>query len=154
MKLPDITLVEAYLKNINASSSTVKDVYDAIAYVTEAAKQCKCTTCKCDKKLSENVETDNSVKITSLSDRPNIKSEITESENEIFVKSVDVIKDACGTGKIEILGREVLMNVCESDNIVHANFDIEVDGKTYSQVPFVVRLTEGEQYVKLNKNKL
>lgn len=120
----------------------------------DTENNCKCKTCKCDKAINESTKVVSNVKLTSLFDAPLITHELTESTNEIFVKAVDVIKDSCGTGRIEILGRSILMNICESDNTIHANFDIEIDGTEYTKVPFVVKLTESEAYLKLNKKSL
>lgn len=118
---------------------------------------CKCKTCKCGK-VEEVVELDNNspvVKLLALSDSPKINCNLTESHNEIYVESVDVIKDACGTGRIKLLGRTVLMNVCESNNEVHVNFDIEINGKEYADVPFIVKLTEDNKtYITINKEYL
>jgi hypothetical protein len=119
------------------------------------AEGCSCRSCGCDDKpLQESsINAISVVKITTLAEAPAIDAELG-SENEIYVQSADVIKDACGTGSISVLGRKILMNVCEMDNVIHASLDIEVNGKEYTKVPFVVKLAEGKEYVRLSKSLL
>lgn len=118
--------------------------------ITESVKE---SACACHAKpVNESVSDSTVVKLTSLSDSPVIQHYLTEAiqENEIYVKSVEVIPDACGTGKLELFDRAILVNVCESQGVVHVNLDLEINGKEYNKVPFVVKLTENAPYLKLN----
>jgi hypothetical protein len=137
----------AYLETLISQNVPVNHINIS---VTESVKE---SACACHAKpVIESVSDNITVKLTSLSDSPVIKHYLTEAnqENEIYVKSVEVIPDACGTGKLELFDRTILVNVCESQGIVHVNLDLEVNGKEYNKVPFVVKLTENTPYLKLN----
>ena len=134
--------------------NSVKAVLKALTDIQQPENSIKESDCGCHtitpKKLQEHV-----TKITSLFDAPIIRNEIIDSDdNIIFVESVDVIKDACGTGKLEIFGKTVLLNMCEMEDTIHVNLDLAIDGKDFSKVPFTVKLTETIPYIKLSKSLL
>lgn len=120
-------------------------------------ENCKCKTCKCgDVPITESTDPRQvSVKLLSLMDAPKIDCTLTESENVIYVDSLDVIKGFCGTGRIGLLDKEILINVCESDNVVRVNLDLSVNNKKLSNVQFMVKLTEnGKAHIELNDKML
>jgi len=91
-------------------------------------------------------------KLLTLMEAPKIDCKVIESESIIYVDLVDVIKGSCGTGRLQLLDREILVNVCESENVVHVNLDLEVNGKKLSNIPFIVKLNEGsgKTHIELN----
>jgi hypothetical protein len=133
MKFKSIDELNKYIKENHSDISTV-DITFALNESNE------CIGCK----LTE------SLRLTTLCEAPEVLFTETDGDNEIYVTGVDVIKDACGTGSLNVLGRTVLTNVCESGNIIHVNLDVEVKGKEYNKIPFVVKIAEKDEYIKLN----
>lgn len=117
-------------------------------------ENCKCKTCKCESTSVSEATGILSVKLLTLLDSPEIDCKLSESESVIYVNDLDVIKNSCGTGRLEILGREILINVCESANVVHVNLDLEVNNKKLPNTPFIVKLTEGKSRIELNNKFL
>lgn len=150
MIFPDIKVIAEYVHGVTydkldeATINSLQIIYDAIKnnlhntpseYITPTVTLC----------------------LESLIDAPEIKHELIDGEeNIIFVEAVDVIKDACGTGKLELFGRSLLLNMCEMENTVHVNLDVSVNGKSFSNVPFIVKLITDEKdpYIKLSKSIL
>lgn len=143
MRFKSVTDLYDYLIESESKNGLI-DYIDVDVKHSKPVKECQCE------------HSDHSViKIASLFDSPSIEHKESMNEHEIHVNAYDAIKDACGTGKIELLGRTVLLNICESEDSVHVNLDIEVDGHAYNNVPFTVKLTEGTDcYIMLNKTLL
>lgn len=75
------------------------------------------------------------VTINSLSDTPSVQFEAGE-DNTISVDDFEYIDGACATQNVSLLGRTILMNICDDGNGPSIKLDIELDGKFLKQVPF------------------
>jgi len=85
----------------------------------------------------------------SLTNAPKVKAKITDVEqNILFVESFDVIPNSCGTGKICFANRTMFMNMCEMDGECHISLNLDIDGKSLYNEPFLVKtktLNESEE---------
>lgn len=79
----------------------------------------------------ENLE----IKIISFFDSPSIKG-IVENENILYVDMVEGNKNICGSGKVNVLGREIMTNLCESDGTAYVKLSIDINGKILENVQF------------------
>ena len=142
MRFSNVTDLYNYLIESESKAGSIEYIDVDVKHIKQPLKECV----NCEPSV---------VKITSLYDSPVIQHKNSVNENELYVNSYDAIENACGTGRIDLLGRTMLLSICESENKVHVNLDIEVDGKGYSSVPFTVKLTESEDcYIMLNKQLL
>lgn len=83
------------------------------------------------------------VRIKTFFDSPKMNG-IFEEENIIFVESVAGNKNICGAGKVNILGREILTNLCESDGTAYVKLSIDLDGKILENVLFKLQASTPE----------
>lgn len=115
----------------------------------EEAKVCSCNTMKIEE---VNVTLSSSILIESFSDCPEFHMEISESEsNTFFVKDFEAVPNSCGTGKIELSDRTSYMNMCEMNNSAVVDLTVVVEGKRISNIPFVLKKTEGEPRLVISK---
>lgn len=75
------------------------------------------------------------VTINSLSDSPSIQFEVGDT-NMIAVDDFEYIDGACATQNVTLLGRTILMNICDNGDGPSIKLDVEFDGKFLKQVPF------------------
>lgn len=87
------------------------------------------------------------VSLLSLSNNPKILSKIDESisEHTLQVSDYSSVPFSCSTGKVSILDRTILTNICESDDSGPVIYlDISVNGDTHHNVPFKLNKTVGD----------
>jgi Tfp pilus assembly PilM family ATPase len=78
--------------------------------------------------------------ILSMSNAPRVKAKVTNGEqNVLFVESFDVIPNSCGTGKIVFADRTMWMNMCEMEGECHISLNLDIDGKSLYNKPFLVK---------------
>jgi hypothetical protein len=75
------------------------------------------------------------VKIGSFYDKPVVEATIGD-ENILFVESYDALSNACGSGKVTLLGRTITTNLCEMDNVAHITLAIDMPGNVNYNVDF------------------
>lgn len=75
------------------------------------------------------------VTINSLSDTPTIQFEVSD-RNCIAVDDFEFIDGTCATQNVTLMGRTILMNICDDGDGATIKLDIEIDGKFLKQVPF------------------
>lgn len=88
--------------------------------------------------VSEEKEAVN-VKINSFFDMPLIEAAIGD-DNVLYVDSFEALKDSCGTGKISVLGRDMVTNLCEMDGEAHIMLSVDFLDKTNYNVDFKIKL--------------
>ena len=92
-----------------------------------------------------------------LSTAPKVKTKvITTDQNIIYVENAEYIEGCCGTGKLKLLGREVLINMCECEGNLNVNLNIAINETMYYNVPFHVKLKSNDTDIlmELNTSKL
>lgn len=114
-------------------SSTILEDAENIEVVVSTPKCCE--SCKIDSSVLLEAN------LSFISDSPKIKVKvINEDANIIYVDNAEYIEGCCGTGKITVMGRELLMNMCEHDGHLNVNLNIAINEQTYYNVPFNVKL--------------
>ncbi len=89
-----------------------------------------------------------------LNDSPKVKSSFNENDDNIlYVDNAEYTKDFCGTGKLQFLNRELLINMCESENKLTINLNIKINEQLHYNVPFTVKLKEDTDTVVKLSNK-
>lgn len=88
-------------------------------------------------------EISNTVKILSLSDSPEIKTKSDKKldENVLYVDDYTSIPNACSTGKVEFMGREIFTNICEDDSGSVIYLNLSLNEEVHHGVPFRLRKT-------------
>jgi hypothetical protein len=81
-----------------------------------------------------------SVILEMFSDSPTVDATFGD-ENILFVESFEALKNACGSGKIRFMGREIISNICEMDDTAHITLPIKIDDKT-SRVEFILKTAD------------
>lgn len=105
-----------------------------------------------DNEITESMVTE--APFTNFISKPRIPVNIVnEGSNVLTVKSVEVFKDACGTGSLEIGDTKTLMNVCESDGKITANLSFILENVEHKNVEFEIEVGETEN-AKINKNNI
>jgi hypothetical protein len=97
-----------------------------------------------DQSVEENLE----VKIHSFYDSPRIDGSFND-ENILFVEYVEGTRDFCGAGKVNLLGREIMTNLCESDGTAYVKLSIDINGKILENVQFKLQAADAD-----TKNKI
>jgi hypothetical protein len=91
---------------------------------------------------------------TNFISKPQIKTKfVNEGVNTLTVKSVEVFKDACGTGSLKIGDSTTLMNICESEGKISADLSFIVEGTEYENIKFEIKVGEGD-LAEINRNTL
>ena len=62
-----------------------------------------------------------------------------ENDNIWYVDQAEAIKGSCGTGKIHFDDRVITLGVCEMDNKIKANLNIQINGTDFTNVPFTLK---------------
>jgi hypothetical protein len=78
------------------------------------------------------------VNLSFLSDSPTVQAEISSS-NCLFVENYNVIPNSCGAGTVQLFGKTIYLNMCDMNETVTVNLNIEVDGQRLYNVPFEVK---------------
>jgi hypothetical protein len=99
----------------------------------------------------EPVTVSTKVTIDCLSESP-IINVVYGSDNVLYVDSYESLKNACGSGKISLLGKEIMTNLCEMDNEAHVTLPINFeDGTKNIEFKLAISCNDGE-IIQLAKN--
>lgn len=124
---------------VNYITSTILEDAQNIEIVLPTPK---CETCDINSPILFEAD------LSFLSGSPKVKANIIAEEfNIIYVENAEYIEGCCGTGKITVLGRELLMNMCEHDGHLNVNLNIAINEQTYYNVPFNVKLKQNTDVV-------
>lgn len=80
-------------------------------------------------------------KIRTFFDSPSVTAS-AGTENILYVESVEGNKDFCGAGRVNVLGREIMTNLCESDGTAYVSLSIDIDGKLLENVSFKLQASD------------
>jgi hypothetical protein len=89
--------------------------------------------------VKENFE----AKISSFFDSPIVQATFSD-DNILFVESVEGSRDFCGAGKVNLLGREIMTNLCESDGTAYVKLSIDINDKIVENVLFKLQAATSE----------
>jgi len=96
--------------------------------------------------------TEGDVGIRSFSDAPTIRAQFDESitENILYVESYQSVPLSCSTGKVNLLGRTIYTNICESEEnspVIYLN--VSLNEQDYKNVPFklISSPTKDSEYI-------
>jgi hypothetical protein len=95
------------------------------------------------KATKDDVKESYEAKITSLFDSPSVQVSFAD-ENLLFVESVEGVRGFCGAGKVTLLGREIMTNLCESDGTAYVKLSIDINGKIVENVSFKLQAATEE----------
>ena len=90
-----------------------------------------------------------SIVLEIFSDSPTVNASYGD-ENVLFVESFEALKNACGSGKIKFMGREIISNICEMDDTAHITLPIRIDDKV-SRIEFTLK-TSSSSSVQLKRS--
>jgi hypothetical protein len=91
----------------------------------------------------ESVKENFEAKISSFFDNPMVQASFSD-ENILFVESVEGTKDFCGAGRVNLLGREIMTNLCESDGTAYVKLSIDINDKIVENVLFKLQAASPE----------
>lgn len=86
------------------------------------------------------------VVLSFLYDNPKIKAKLGES-NILYVDSIQVCENACMPIKLNILKRDILINVCNENGIIHSNLNISIDNNKPLNILFEIRKKENNEFL-------
>lgn len=90
--------------------------------------------------IKEGVEQPVTVTIDNFSTPVEVEALLSAKKtNTIYVNECESLKNACGTGRIEVFGRTIYTNVCEMDDKLHIKLNVTVLGES-KEVDFEVKL--------------
>jgi hypothetical protein len=124
-----------------------------------------CDKCLKEVKLKEKLELESKiytpshpqVKLTSLTGINEMDASLGD-ENILYVDSYEAVKDYCGTGKINVFGKTLVVNMCEMDNVAQTKMSIDINGVYSYNVDFKLRLLsekpEGKPVIQLKETLL
>lgn len=86
-------------------------------------------------------EKSNTIKLLSLSDEPEMdaKVDLNLDEHVLYVDDYTSIPNACSTGKVEFMGREIYTNICEDDSGSVIYLNLSLNENVHHGVPFRLR---------------
>lgn len=92
--------------------------------------------------VESNAPLKSTIKIMSLSDGPEVEvsMDATLVENVLYVDEYNSIPNACSTGKVKFMGREIYTNICEDDSGSVIYLNLSLNENSHHNVPF--RFTE------------
>lgn len=88
-------------------------------------------------------EVSSTIKLLSLSGEPemNVKADISLDEHVLYVDDYTSVPNACSTGKVEFMGREIFTNICEDDSGSVIYLNISLNENIHHGVPFRLHKT-------------
>jgi hypothetical protein len=94
------------------------------------------------------------IELSFLSDSPKVKARIGES-NIFYVDNLELNENICMPVKLTILGRSILVNICNENNVAHATLSIALDSEHRYNVLFEVKKKENNNFLlELTRNTI
>jgi len=94
------------------------------------------------------------VRLTGLNGLSIMEASIGD-ENILYVDSYEAVKDYCGTGKINVFGKTLVVNMCEMNDVAQTQMSIDINGVSSYNVDFKLRLLsekpEGSPVIQLKE---
>jgi len=129
------TIELSKLKNM-----TIQQIIELLNGVDAPEEKPECADGECEFPSTDEVV---AVKITSISDSPEISFNVADS-SRIVIDDLDYVPGTCSNSSIQIFGKKMYMNVCDDDGKPYINLNIEVNGKFLNKVKFFVSTDSNE----------